>query len=182
MARGLAILAIIVIGAVLVGAIFGAVLIAAIYAHNATSYAGNISVSTPAPPAQPTSVVQPTTAVQQTTAQFQCPSPDQVSAWMDSSVSQVTSESCAFHDGDTGQQLSGVVCTNQDGGTTIEYTPISEPNTLIVQACDGSQLPAIWGFTIRFIGGYPAGDAGVCSVAQKAPNYLPSNWTVQPSC
>jgi hypothetical protein len=112
---------------------------------------------------------------------FQCPSTDQVSSWTNSTVKPVTSESCAFKADGGGQALSGVICTNQDGGTTIEYVPIDKPNTLIIANCDGNPLSgSVYGFTIRFLGGYPAGDANVCSLAQNAPKNLPSNWQVIP--
>src|SRR5260370_39436661 len=91
---------------------------------------------------------------------FSCPTSDEVSAWMNVTVSRVN-ESCAFTAGNNGKQLSGVICTNQDGGTTIEYVPVSEQNTLVVRVCNGSQLPDMWGFTIRFVRGYPSGDASV---------------------
>lgn len=124
------------------------------------------------PPSQPT---------------FQCPSEGQVSGWMNASVSRVntSTDACAFHAGDTGQPLSSTTCTNQDGGTTIEYTPVSQPNTLVIQGCNGSRLPDIYGFTIRFIAGYPSSgpdSADVCTIARKAPQHLPSGWTVQANC
>ena len=115
------------------------------------------------------------TTLNPNSSSFQCPSAGQVSGWMNISVSQVTKESCAFTAGNNGQQLPGVICTNQDGGTTIEYTPVSQPNTLVVQACDGSQLPDIWGFTIRF--------GAVCStIAEQAARTISPGWTVQANC
>ena len=123
---------------------------------------------------------------------FQCPDAGQVSSWMNVNVSPVTNaDACAFHAGDIpGQTLSSVICTNQDGGTSIEYTPVSEPKTLVVATCDGGQLPKIYGFTIRFLAGYPASgpySANVCAIAQAArnrqgPDPIPSDWTVQAPC
>jgi hypothetical protein len=113
---------------------------------------------------------------------FHCPTSQQVSAWMHVDVSQVTSESCAFTAGKNGKQFSGVVCTSQDGGTTIEFIPVNQRNTEVVRACDGSQLPNIWGLTIRFISGYPSGDASVCAIARNARNNVQAGWKVQADC
>lgn len=124
--------------------------------------------------------------------QFQCPSADQVSGWMNVGVSQVAAnDNCAFYAGDVqGQTLRGVICTTQAGGTTIEYTPVDEPKTLVVKNCDGNELPEIYGFTIRFIEGYPSSgpySANVCAIAQAArgrqgPDPIPADWTVQADC
>ncbi|SRR6266446_5268992 len=119
---------------------------------------------------------------------FHCPTPQQVSAWMRVTVSNVNEiGGCAFHAGDNGEQisgvkLSGVICTNQDGGATIEYTPVvGKPKTLVVRDCDGGQLPDIWSLTIRFVRGYPQGDASVCAIVQKERARHP-DWTVEPHC
>ncbi len=130
-----------------------------------------VPTATPIPPPTPTPVPA-----------FQCPSVGTVSSWMNTSTNKI-GEYCAFHAGDIqGQTLTSVICTTQDGGTTIEYTPVSQPNVLVVQACDGGKLPEIYGFTIRFIKAYPSSgkySANVCAIAAQAPAYLPSGWRVQ---
>lgn len=135
--------------------------------------------TTPIAPVNQTSLDTPTPT-------FQCPSESDVSNWMNVDVSRVdtSTDACAFTAGNNGQTLSRVICTTQDGGATIEYTPTSETNTLVVKACDGNTLPDIWGFTIRFVNNYPSGEYGadVCTIAKKAPQYLPSGWTVQANC
>jgi hypothetical protein len=114
---------------------------------------------------------------------FHCPTSQQVSIWMHVVVSKVTDhESCAFTAGNNGKQLSGTVCTSQDGGTTIEFIPVNQRNTVVVRACDGSQLPNIWGLTIRFISGYPLGDASVCAITRSARNNVQAGWKVQADC
>lgn len=141
---------------------------------NTSSTTSNVPAPVPTnPPVPPTSA--PT---------FQCPDESQVSAWMSTNVNRVlNNDNCAFHGGDvSGQTLSGVICTNQDGGTSIEYTPVDAPNTLVIKVCDGGQLPEIYGFTIRFFQGYPSTgpySANVCAIAAQAPKYLPSGWQVQ---
>jgi hypothetical protein len=113
---------------------------------------------------------------------FQCPTSQQVSMWMHVSVSTVPGEACAFTAGNSGKKLSGVVCTNQDGGTTIQFTPVDQQKTIVVKACDGNQLPNIWVFTIRFDRGYPLGDASVCAISLRAQKQVPAGWNVQPTC
>jgi hypothetical protein len=113
---------------------------------------------------------------------FNCPTPQQVSAWMRVTVSNVNEiGGCAFHAGDNGEQISGVICTNRDGGATIEYTPVGMPKTLVVRDCDGKQLPDIWNLTIRFVRGYPQGDASVCAIVQKEHTRHP-DLRIEPHC
>ena len=115
---------------------------------------------------------------------FQCPTPLQVSAWMNVVVSQVTrllDESCAFRIYGHGALLSGVICTKKGGDTTIEYAPVGKPKTLVVRDCDGNQIPDIGELTIRFVSGYPRGDASVCAIVQKERTRH-HDWTFEPPC